>query len=130
MDARERVLREIRARRSQKRFRDALIDAYAARCAITGCDVLDVLEAAPVTPYLGPETNHVTNALLLRADLHTLFDTNLVAVNPKALKVLVSPTIQDPAYRALHRQALRATTTRASAPSEAALRQHREACDF
>jgi hypothetical protein len=129
-DAREKVLREIRARRGQKQFRDALIDAYERRCAITGCDVLDVLEAAHITPYLGPETNDVTNGLLLRADLHTLVDTYLVAVDPKTLKVLVSPTIQDPMYRALHGQALRATKTKASAPSEAALRQHRTACRF
>lgn len=129
-DARERVFREIRARRGQKQFRDVLIDAYGGRCAITGCDVLDVLEAAHITPYLGPETNHVTNGLLLRADLHTLFDTNLVAVDPETRKALVSPTIKDPAYRALHGQALRATKTKASAPSEAALSQHREGCGF
>lgn len=129
-DAREKVLREIRARRGQKQFRDALIEAYEGRCAITGCDVLDVLEAAHITPYLGPETNHVTNGLLLRADLHTLFDTYLVAVAPETLKVLVSPSIKDPMYRALHGQALRATKTKASAPSEAALRKHRASCSW
>jgi hypothetical protein len=129
-DARDKVLREIRARRGQKQFRDALIEAYEGRCAITGCDVLHVLEAAHITPYLGPETNHVTNGFLLRADIHTLFDTNLIAVDPDTRKVLVSPTIQAPMYRALHGQTLRATKTKASAPSGAALWQHREACDF
>lgn len=64
-DAREKVLREIRARRGQKQFRDALIEAYEGRCAVTGCDVLDVLEAAHITPYLGPETNHVTKSPLI-----------------------------------------------------------------
>lgn len=44
-DAREKVLREIRARRGQRKFREALVEAYAGRCAITGCSVLDVLEA-------------------------------------------------------------------------------------
>ncbi len=83
----ERIMRAIKARRGQQRFRDALIDAYEGRCAITGCQVLDVLEAAHITPYLGPETNHVTNGLLLRADLHTLFDTDLIAVDPETRKV-------------------------------------------
>jgi hypothetical protein len=129
-DARDKVLREIRARRGQRQFRDALIDAYAGRCAITGCSVLDVLEAAHITPYLGPETNHVTNGLLLRADLHTLFDTRLLAVDPDTLKVLVAPSIQDPAYRELHGNPLRTTATKVSAPSVAALRQHRAACDW
>ncbi|MGG5823957.1 HNH endonuclease [Falsiroseomonas sp. HW251] len=127
-DAREKVLREIRARRGQQKFREALVEAYAGRCAITDCSVLDVLEAAHITPYLGPETNHVTNGLLLRADLHTLFDTLLLAVDPDTMKVLVAPTIEDPAYRDLHGKPLRATLTKATAPSERALKQHRAEC--
>lgn len=79
---------------------------------------------------MGPETNHVTNGLPLRADLHTLFDTLLLAVGPETLEVLVSPRIQDPMYRTLHGQALTTTKTRASAPSEAAVRKHREGCGF
>jgi hypothetical protein len=129
-DAREKVVREIRARRGQRQFRDALIEAYEGRCAITGCDVLDVLEAAHITPYQGPETNHITNGLLLRADLHTLFDTNLVAVDPETRKVLVSPRIEDLRYRALHGQPLRATKAKAIGPSVAALKQHRDGCGF
>lgn len=127
-DAREKVLREIRARRGQRKFRDALVAAYAGRCAITGCAVLDVLEAAHITPYLGPATNHVTNGLLLRADLHTLFDTLLLAVDPDTTKVLVAPTIEDPAYRELDGKPLRATLTKATAPSLEALKQHRAEC--
>jgi hypothetical protein len=127
-DAREKVLREIRARRGQRSFRYALIEAYDRRCAITGCDVLDVLEAAHITPYLGPETNHVTNGLLLRADLHTLFDTGLLAVDPETRQVLVAQVISDPVYRALHGKPLRAARTKASMPSQAALKQHRDDC--
>jgi hypothetical protein len=127
-DAREKVLREIRARRGQKKFREALVEAYASRCAITGCSVLDVLEAAHITPYLGPSTNHVTNGLLLRADLHTLFDTLLLAVDPDTMKVLVAPTIEDPAYRGLDGKPLRATLTKATGPSLKALKQHRAEC--
>jgi hypothetical protein len=127
-DARDKVLREIRARRGQKKFRDALIAAYAGRCAITGCSVLDVLEAAHITPYLGPATNHVTNGLLLRADLHTLFDTLLLAVDPDTLRVVVAPSVEDPAYRDLHGRALRATLTKTTAPSPDALKQHRAEC--
>ncbi len=127
-DARDKVLREIRARRGQKKFREALVQAYEGRCAMTGCSVLDVLEAAHITPYLGPATNHVTNGLLLRADLHTLFDTLLLAVDAETMKVLVAPTIEEPAYRDLHGKPLRATVTKASAPSLEALKQHRAEC--
>jgi hypothetical protein len=71
-DARARVLREVVQRRGQQKFRKALIAAYGGRCAISGCPVTPLLEAAHITPYLGPDTNSITNGLLLRADLHTL----------------------------------------------------------
>ncbi|WP_336979879.1 HNH endonuclease signature motif containing protein [Altererythrobacter fulvus] len=56
--------------------------AYEGRCAISGCDVREVLEAAHIMPYLGEETNDVRNGLLLRADLHTLFDLGLLKIGP------------------------------------------------
>jgi hypothetical protein len=129
-DARKAVLRAIKARRGQQAFRNSLIAAYAGRCAITGCEVLDVLEAAHITPYLGPETNHVTNGLLLRADLHTLLDTGLLAVDPDSREILVAPHVNEPAYRALHGRPLRPTMTKASAPSVASLKQHRSDCGW
>jgi hypothetical protein len=49
-DQRERVLREIRARRGQQEFRFALLDGFGRRCAISGCDVVGVLEAAHNLP--------------------------------------------------------------------------------
>ncbi len=92
--------------------------------------VLDVLEAAHITPYLGPETNYVTNGLLLRADLHTLFDTGLLAVDPDTRQVLVAAVVKDPVYRVLHGKPLRPTMTQASAPNAARLRQHRFGCKW
>ncbi|MEB0140728.1 MULTISPECIES: HNH endonuclease [unclassified Undibacterium] len=77
-DARVKVMREITARQGQAAFRSGLLTAYRGRCAISGCDVSDVLEAAHVTPYLGPETNCVTNGMLLRCDFHTLWDKGLL----------------------------------------------------
>ena len=92
--------------------------------------MLGVLEAAHLTPYLGPETNHVTNGLLLRADLHTLFDTGAIAIDPTTKVILVAPSIDDAVYRALHGQPLRPTTSKANAPSQEALRQHRSDCTW
>jgi predicted restriction endonuclease len=129
-DAREQVFLAIKARRGQRKFRDALIVAYESRCAVTGCGILDVLEAAHITPYRGSTTNHITNGLLLRADLHTLFDTGLLAVDPDSMEVLVAPSVVDPGYRALHGAKLRPTKTKVSAPSIAALRQHRSDCGW
>jgi len=79
-DGRKRIERLVTLRQGQPAFRQALMEAYERRCAITGCTIDDVLEAAHISPYLGEHTNHVTNGLLLRADMHTLFDRGLIKV--------------------------------------------------
>jgi hypothetical protein len=86
-DARQRVLRELYARQGQARFRCDLLAIYDSRCAITGCSLEHILEAAHITPYLGPHTNDLSNGLLLRADIHTLWDKGLVAVDEESRKV-------------------------------------------
>jgi hypothetical protein len=73
-EGRRRRLAQVTARQGQADFRRRLILAYGGRCAITDCDVEVVLQAAHISPYDGPSTNRVTNGLLLRADLHNLFD--------------------------------------------------------
>jgi len=123
-EARLATMRAIKVRRGQQGFRRALVEAYGGRCTITGCDVLDVLEAAHITAYLGPKTNHVTNGLLLRADLHTLFDCGLLAVDPATLKVVVAPTLRQSDYGALHGRPLSSPQDPASTPSGLALLQH------
>lgn len=80
-DGRRRINRMVVLRQGQRAFRDALMDAYGRRCAITGCTIGDILEAAHISPYLGAHTNHVTNGLLLRADIHTLFDRGVIKVD-------------------------------------------------
>jgi predicted restriction endonuclease len=66
----------------QPAFWDALLQAYERQCAITGCTVLQILEAAHIMPYMGKPTNRVDNGLLLRSDLHTLFDLGLIWNKP------------------------------------------------
>ena len=107
-DARKRILRSIAQRRGQRAFRDSLIAAYEGRCAITGCSIRDVLEAAHIYPYRGPDTNKVTNGLLLRADLHTLFDSGLIAIDSTTMTLVVAPHLQDSEYAAFHGSRLRA----------------------
>ena len=95
---RERALRAIRIRRGQTAFRAKLIEAYDRRCAITGCAVEAVLEAAHIYPYRGSQTNPTSNGLLLRADLHTLFDCGLLAINPETRTVVVANALQASSY--------------------------------
>ena len=94
----------------------------SGRCAITGCPVVDVLEAAHIRPHRGEETNHVANGLLLRADLHTLLDRGLLAVDPDGLRVVVAPSIRGSSYGKLHGRALRQRQAGWPKPSAEALR--------
>ena len=89
-DSRNRILRQIRLRRGQKKFRDALCNRYGKRCQLTGCDFLPLLEAAHIKEYRGENDNHPANGLLLRSDIHTLFDLDLVTIHPDSLEVLVN----------------------------------------
>ena len=123
-DGRERVARTIAQRRGQQAFRDTLFTAYNGRCAISGCAVADVLEAAHIVPYRGPATNVAENGLLLRADLHTLFDCGLIAVDPDKLTVVISSSLQKSGYRKLDGRALRLPTVPGSGPSRKALESH------
>jgi putative restriction endonuclease len=108
-DERERAVRAIRIRRGQAAFRAALMTAYGQRCAITGCAVEAVLEAAHIHPYLGRLTNHVSNGLLLRADVHTLFDCWLIAVEPTSRTIVVADVLNGSSYAKLAGRKLRAT---------------------
>ena len=97
---RERVLASITARRGQRAFRQALLRAYEGRCAVTGTDAEAVLEAAHIRPYDGSATNRVANGLLLRADIHTLFDLDLLRIDAGG-RVTIDSVLREPAYREL-----------------------------
>jgi hypothetical protein len=122
-DGRERVAREIAVRRGQAGFRQRLLDAYGC-CAISGSEVEQALEAAHIVPYQGPGTNHVTNGLLLRADLHTLFDLGLLSIDPLSLTVLVHTDLNGSEYEKLRGQPLKLGRKLAT-PNQQAMALHR-----
>ncbi len=124
IDSRQRVLAQIVRRRGQQEFRERLLDAYGRRCAITGCDAVAALEAAHIVPYRGDETNSVQNGLLLRADIHTLFDLGLIGVQPETITVVISETLKGTVYRDLGGIILRRPERLKDCPSASALRQH------
>ncbi|AJK46015.1 HNH endonuclease [Burkholderia plantarii] len=123
-DARQRLYRAIVRRQGQPAFRRALLNAYERRCAITGCAVEQVLEAAHIVPYRGPATNHVTNGLLLRGDLHTLFDLGALTIDPVTLRVVIAEALRSSDYGAWHDAPLRLPQSAAHRPSPEALGQH------
>ncbi|MBE1486766.1 HNH endonuclease [Plantactinospora soyae] len=119
---RRRRLAEITLRQGQVSFRRRLIEAYGGRCAITGCDVEAVLQAAHISRYDGAATNQVNNGLLLRADLHNLFDRGLLWIDD-SYQIRLAETATH--YAELAGRRLRLPKRVADRPDKAALRQHR-----
>ena len=72
---------EIRSRIGQGAFRAMVTDAYNKRCAVTGEKTLPVLEAAHIKPYSEAGPNLTKNGLLLRSDMHILFDKGYMTVS-------------------------------------------------
>lgn len=71
-----------RPRLGQGSFRIAVTDAYSRACAVTGEHSLPVLDSAHIQPYADGGPHEVTNGLLLRADLHRLYDKGYLTVTP------------------------------------------------
>lgn len=122
-DGRERLDKSIAVRRGQPRFRADLIAAYDGKCAITGCDAVEALEAAHILPYMGAHSHHCKNGLLLRADLHTLFDLGHLQIDPDTCCVMLGPRLRGTQYEALEGLRVREPVTRAARPSPKALRK-------
>jgi putative restriction endonuclease len=74
--------RLVAPRLGQGTFRVAVTDAYGRACAVTGEHSLPVLEAAHIRSYSAEGPHDVRNGILLRADLHRLFDQGYVTVSP------------------------------------------------
>ncbi len=83
----------IQQRLGQGIFRVAVMEAYSRSCAITREHSLPVLEASHIKPYSQEGPSEVSNGLLLRADLHRLFDQGYLTVTPE-MKVEVSPRLK------------------------------------
>jgi putative restriction endonuclease len=82
-------------RLGQGLFRILVTDAYERRCAITGERTLPVLDAAHIKPYTFVQRHEISNGLLMRSDLHRLFDGGYLTVDPADRRVVVSKRIKE-----------------------------------
>lgn len=82
-------------RKDQQKFREALKEAFEGKCAITQCDVEGALDAAHIFPYRGPQTDCVWNGILLRLDLHRLFDSYLLTIDPVEGQVYLEESLMN-----------------------------------
>lgn len=129
-DAREKVLSDIVRRRGQAQFRNDLLKAYGGKCVISECSVQEVLDAAHIHPYFGARSNSVTNGLLLRTDIHALFDLRLISVATDSITVCTSPALADTEYGQYNGKKLLRPNNNASQASAKALAWHRAQCNW
>lgn len=102
-EERERVLRSIALRRGQKVFRDSLIQEFGCKCVITLTEDEATLEAAHIKSYANRGATAVANGLLLRSDIHTLFDLRLISIDPDSLHAFCGKKIRSSrTYRQYH----------------------------
>ena len=125
-DARRRITASIVQRQGQAEFRRKLLTAYGGRCPITDCDVESAIEAAHIIPYQGTQTNHPTNGLPLRADIHTLFDLHLLSIRPDTNEVVIAPELVGTCYQDLADRKLTLPQDQKTAPNQNALTKHHE----
>lgn len=137
VDVRRTTFRAIKTRQGQGDFRRKLIQAYEGRCAVTGSRALSVLEAAHIHPYTGPHTNRVFNGLLLRADIHTLFDLDRLTIVAKRdaggmrYTCFVAPDLQDTEYGDFHAKPLAMVPAQERRrPDRVFLREHNSRCGW
>lgn len=111
----EDVQRIVKARVNAREFRLVQMETHNETCCISGISVREALEAAHIVPYAGnePDRDHRANGLLLRADIHKLFDRHLISIHPDDLTVRVSATLAGTDYAAYEGKKLALEASRA-----------------
>ena len=122
----------IRPRLGQGAFRVLVTDNYQRRCAVTRERTLPALDAAHIHPYSEGGTHEPKNGLLLRRDIHRLFDDGYVTITP-SLHFEVSPRIREEFengrdYYALHGEQITVPQHPSQRPDPNALARHNEHC--
>jgi hypothetical protein len=93
----------IRRRRGQREFRFKMMQRFGEICAFSGEQPPQVLEAAHIKSFAESGEHHLDGGLLLRRDIHSLFDAHLMTVNPSSWKVEIAPRLHNySTYRPLH----------------------------
>lgn len=92
-----------RARRGQTAFRKTLIEQYGYKCALSGAAPSQALDAAHLYSYAEIGMHDEFGGLLIRKDLHRLFDIGLIVIEPKTMLINVDEALSSyPIYQSLN----------------------------
>jgi putative restriction endonuclease len=117
-------------RLGQGAFRILVTDSYHRKCAISGEKTLPALDAAHIRPFADGGTHEASNGVLMRRDIHSLFDAGYVTITPE-LRFEVSPRIREEFsngrhYYDLHGQTIAVPDNPRLQPDRLALRWHND----
>lgn len=117
-------------RLGQGTFKTLIRDIYDRRCAVTGEKALPALEAAHIVPFSERPEHRVRNGMLMRSDIHRLFDAGYLTVTPE-YRVEASGTMRDDFddgknYLKLHGAEVAVPERKEWTPDPEALRWHNE----
>lgn len=115
---------ESNGREGQGEFKGKILRAYNNRCCISGETTPELLEAAHIQEYKNKKSNHVQNGLLLRVDLHRLYDNGLLFIDSN-YKIHISKLILSQQYRQYHGQTIELPTSTNEHPSKDTLELRR-----
>lgn len=120
----------VKPRLGQGAFRVSVTDAYRRTCAISGGKVLPALDAAHIKPFASGGTHELSNGILLRRDIHSVFDAGYVTIDEQH-RFVVSDRVKTDfdngnEYRRLHGTSLTMPTDGSDRPAQEFLRWHNE----
>jgi uncharacterized protein YjbI with pentapeptide repeats len=118
------------SREKQQEFKEEITKIYGYKCLISGCEIKEIIEAAHIIPYSKIESHDVANGLLLRVDLHRLFDAHLIAIHPTNREVLISEQIAKEYQDIRGIQIVSCLTGEDATKQQDALRYHCEQCNW
>lgn len=93
-----REIREVSTRDGQQAFRRGLIDIHGTSCAISGECPIEVIDAAHIVNFSDNASQRLDNGILLRADIHRLYDRRLISICPDTLLIKLDKTLSSSIY--------------------------------
>ncbi|PZF72576.1 HNH endonuclease [Taibaiella soli] len=115
--------REVTMRPWQRKLKDKLLNLYEGKCAITKCNIEQILQACHIKPFAENGGSISTNGLLLRADVHLLFDAHLISIQPESLTIHIHEKLNESEYSEYRGKALTMRNDNKALDSDA-LRYH------
>jgi putative restriction endonuclease len=92
----------INQRKNQSKFKLNLLKKYNSQCLISKIKIPELIEAGHIFPYSESGQNNTANGILLRSDLHILFDRGLVCIDPENFNVLIDKSLEKTEYQKFH----------------------------